>query len=160
MLKIAYSIIYKARKSVATNGVAATVVLCLSRPFAYLARPFSRKKRLRRRQEREFELQFGVDTRENDDFSYIPDVESPNWSHGLGYQPTPANIFREMMNEVSIPYENFIFIDCGSGKGAVLLLASDYPLKKIIGVEYCKALHAAATRNLAVYQSPTRKCTD
>jgi predicted RNA methylase len=65
-----------------------------------------------------------------------------------------------MMNEVSIPYENFIFIDCGSGKGAVLLLASDYPFKKIIGVEYCKALHAAATRNLAVYQSPTRKCTD
>ena len=44
---------------------------------------------------------------------------------------------------------DFTFIDLGCGKGRVLLMASDYPFKKIIGVEFMPELHRAAQKNIA-----------
>src|ERR1039458_6395247 len=54
-------------------------------------------------------------------------IDSPNWICAGGYWPTPPKIFEEALSAFSIRYEDFIFIDFGSGKGRVLLLASDYP---------------------------------
>jgi len=47
--------------------------------------------------------------------------------------------------------QDFIFIDLGSGKGRVLLLASEYPFKRIIGVEFMPELHRAAQENIAKF---------
>src|SRR5580765_6779748 len=55
------------------------------------------------------------------------------------YQPTEAALFHEMIDELakrtSINFAEFTFIDLGSGKGRALLMASDYPFRKIVGVE-------------------------
>ena len=48
---------------------------------------------------------------------------------------------------------DFTFIDLGSGKGRVLLMASDYPFKKIIGVEFMPELHRAAQENITGYSN-------
>jgi hypothetical protein len=53
---------------------------------------------------------------------------------------------------------DFTFIDFGSGKGRVLLMASDYPFKKIIGVELMPDLNCAAGKNIASYFSDRQKC--
>src|SRR5579859_3502328 len=53
---------------------------------------------------------------------------------------------------------NFTFIDLGSGKGRVLLMASDYPFKKIIGVEFMPELHRAAQKNIASYSNDRQRC--
>jgi hypothetical protein len=69
------------------------------------------------------------------------------------YQPTDPALFREMMAALPIDFCNFTFIDIGSGKGRTLLMASEYPFKKIIGVELIAELHRAAEENVSGYQA-------
>ncbi|HEY2361538.1 MAG TPA: class I SAM-dependent methyltransferase [Candidatus Angelobacter sp.] len=54
--------------------------------------------------------------------------------------------------------QDFTFIDLGSGKGRVLLMASDYPFKGIMGVEFMPELHRAAEKNIAKYVSERQQC--
>jgi SAM-dependent methyltransferase len=54
--------------------------------------------------------------------------------------------------------QDFTFIDLGCGKGRVLLMASDYPFKRIIGVEFMPELHRAAQKNIAGYSNDRQRC--
>ncbi len=75
------------------------------------------------------------------------------------YQPTDPAAFHEMMAALAIRFEDFTFIDLGSGKGRTLLLASEYPFARILGVEILPALHRAAEMNIRAYKSPLQRCT-
>jgi len=78
------------------------------------------------------------------------------------YQPTERDLFHEMMNTLtqntSLNFADFTFIDLGSGKGRALLMASDYPFRKIIGVELLPALHEVAQHNITQYHSDSQRC--
>src|SRR6202158_453966 len=74
------------------------------------------------------------------------------------YQPTEPALFQEMMASLPIQFEQFTFIDLGSGKGRTLLMASEYPFRKIIGVELIAELHRAAEENIRTYHSATQRC--
>ena len=74
------------------------------------------------------------------------------------YQPTEPALFQEMMASLPIEFDQFIFIDLGSGKGRTLLMASEYPFRKIVGVELIAELHRAAEENIRDYRSPTQRC--
>jgi SAM-dependent methyltransferase len=78
------------------------------------------------------------------------------------YQPTEAYLFHEMLERLrehaDIDFSDFVFIDLGSGKGRTLLMASDYPFRRIIGVELLPALHQAAQDNLKKYRGESQKC--
>ncbi len=78
------------------------------------------------------------------------------------YQPTEPALFHEMMDELrqctGLNFADFTFLDLGSGKGRTLLMASDYPFEKIIGVELLPSLHAIARENLACYKCESQKC--
>jgi len=79
------------------------------------------------------------------------------------YQPTDPALFREMMASLSVlseqfEFEPFTFVDLGSGKGRTLLMASEYPFRKIIGVELIAELHRAAKENILAYHSATQRC--
>ncbi len=54
------------------------------------------------------------------------------------YQPTESVLFHEMIGAVwaraGFDFREFIFLDLGSGKGRTLLLASDYPCRRSVGV--------------------------
>lgn len=76
------------------------------------------------------------------------------------YEPTPAPVFREMLSRLNIDYSDFVLVDVGSGKGKVLLLASAYPFKKVIGVERWEDLHRIAVNNIRVYGSDRQRCTN
>ncbi len=54
--------------------------------------------------------------------------------------------------------QDFTFIDLGCGKGRVLLMACDYPFKRIIGVELIPELHRAAQKNIDGYSSDRQQC--
>lgn len=56
-------------------------------------------------------------------------------------------------------FHDFVFVDFGSGKGRTLLMASDYPFLRIVGVEILPALHQAAQENLSKYRSESQKCS-
>ena len=74
------------------------------------------------------------------------------------YQPTDPAAFREMMAALPILFDQFTFVDLGSGKGRTLLLASEYPFRRVVGVELLPALHRVAQENLASYKSEAQKC--
>ncbi|MGB8579262.1 MAG: class I SAM-dependent methyltransferase [Candidatus Sulfotelmatobacter sp.] len=78
------------------------------------------------------------------------------------YQPTESVLFHEMIGAVSaragFDFREFIFVDLGSGKGRTLLMASDYPFRRIVGVELLPALNDAAQNNICKYQSGSQKC--
>ncbi|MFZ0684614.1 MAG: class I SAM-dependent methyltransferase [Terriglobales bacterium] len=75
------------------------------------------------------------------------------------YQPTDPILFSEMMASLPIVFEQFTFMDVGSGKGRTLLMASEYPFRRIVGVELIAELHEAAEENLRAYHSATQKCS-
>jgi hypothetical protein len=78
------------------------------------------------------------------------------------YQPTEAALFHEMIRVLCQQnrsnLHDFVFIDLGSGKGRTLLMASDYPFRRIVGVELLPALHRAAQENIGKYRSESQKC--
>jgi len=75
------------------------------------------------------------------------------------YQPTDGALFQEMMASLPIDFSEFTFVDLGSGKGRTLLMASEYPFRRIVGVEILPELHRAAEENIANYRSTTQQCT-
>jgi SAM-dependent methyltransferase len=78
------------------------------------------------------------------------------------YQPTESALFHEMIGALcarsGFDFRDFVFIDLGSGKGRTLLMASDYPFRRIVGVELLPALNRAALDNLSKYRSESQKC--
>lgn len=79
---------------------------------------------------------------------------------GRAYQPSDPTIFHEIMSRLSIDCREFTFLDLGSGKGRALLLASDYPFRRIVGVELLPELHAIALANVSKYRSERQQCRD
>lgn len=76
------------------------------------------------------------------------------------YRAVWESAFHAAMRALPMNPEGFTFVDYGSGKGKALLMASDYPFRRIVGVEYAPLLHQTAVRNIAAYRSPTQRCRD
>ena len=79
------------------------------------------------------------------------------------YQPTEPGLFRDMLASLvqsnpKIDVREFTFIDIGSGKGRALLMAADYPFRRILGVELLPELHRVAKKNIANYKNDSQKC--
>jgi len=105
----------------------------------------------------EFDLFYGVETSKRVHVSDLK-INNPNWVHSAGYWPTSTEIIKQALSALPIRYEDFVFVDFGSGKGRVLLQASDFPFRRIVGVEFCPELHNIAVGNIARYQSHQQKC--
>jgi SAM-dependent methyltransferase len=76
------------------------------------------------------------------------------------YQPIEPDLFREIINSLEIDFSRFTFIDIGSGKGRALLLAAEYPFRRIVGVELLPELHSIAEENIRKYSSEKPACRD
>jgi hypothetical protein len=74
------------------------------------------------------------------------------------YRVTWGWLIKEAMEHLDIDHSRYTFIDYGSGKGKAMLIASDYPFKTIIGLEYAKRLHDIAVENCRSYHSANQKC--
>ena len=78
------------------------------------------------------------------------------------YQPTEPALFREMLTNLlssaKIDFRGFTFIDIGSGKGRALLMAADYPFRRILGIELLPELHRVSEENISKYKSDSQQC--
>jgi SAM-dependent methyltransferase len=79
------------------------------------------------------------------------------------YQPTEPTLFAEMIESLmqvapTINLPQFTFIDIGSGKGRALLMASQYPFRRILGIELLPELHRVAKENISKYKSDSQQC--
>ena len=87
-------------------------------------------------------------------------IESPNRDLGVRYQPSDPDGFRSLVEALPVDLKDYVFMDLGSGKGRVLLLASEYPFRRVVGVEFARELNEIAERNVALYDGARRRCGD
>ena len=113
-----------------------------------------------RRIDRNFDRKYNVDTYQTASLANLT-VES-KWFNRTNdkreYASTDFMTFKGMMSLMPKDLSEYVFIDIGSGKGKVLLMASDYNFRRIIGVEFAKELHAVAERNIKMYSKRNRRC--
>ncbi len=81
--------------------------------------------------------------------------------HASRCHPSPigaVNMALRALPRYGVDYEDWVFIDVGSGLGRNLLLASEFPFRKVVGIEIAQHLHQIACDNVARYASPTQRC--
>src|SRR5262249_8796002 len=90
---------------------------------------------------RAFDARFGVDTagevRLTDAGIAAADAARGN----LLYRAVWTSLCCRALEALQIDHSRFTFVDYGSGKGKAMLLASNYPYAKIVGLEYAPTLH-------------------
>jgi SAM-dependent methyltransferase len=128
------------------RGLGMTLLSCLANLFSFTDRDWYWKYK-----EHHFDRRHGLDTG-----GLIPiealDLNTDDQQRGWGYMATQPEWFHLTLSQQKIAFQNYNFIDFGSGKGRTLLLASEYPFARIIGVELSGQLHQVARHNLSVWQ--------
>jgi hypothetical protein len=85
-------------------------------------------------------------------------VRGPNKPLAHDYRSTPSLVFECALSAVDDDLSRFSFIDYGAGKGRALLLASQHPFRRIMGVEFAEELHDDALMNIAQFPRSRMKC--
>jgi predicted RNA methylase len=85
-------------------------------------------------------------------------MDLSNWIEGNNYAAIEPERFERVLASLDIAFEEYTFVDFGSGKGRALLLASEFPFKRIIGLEFSPELHRVAEENIHRYHSERQKC--
>lgn len=83
-------------------------------------------------------------------------LDSPSREFAVRYEPSRS--VRSTLLELELDYDKYGFIDFGSGKGRVLLIAAEFPFKFVDGVELSPPIHAIAENNIRQYRFATRRC--
>lgn len=105
----------------------------------------------------EFDSKYGVNTAGIIPISNL-NIKSNNWIHSSKYQAIPYVDFGRLLAPLDLLYEEFVFVDLGSGKGRAILMASSLPFRKIVGVEFSKELASIAEDNLSRYSEDLMNC--
>jgi SAM-dependent methyltransferase len=89
----------------------------------------------------------------------------PNDSHTTAYWGSAPSLFRGALARwqqdlagTHRALADYTFIDLGAGKGRALLLASELPFDRIVGVELSPVLTSIAQRNIARWLRTPRAC--
>jgi predicted RNA methylase len=90
------------------------------------------------------------------DVSTLP-VIGENRSSASPYAVTPYLTLFRLFHSLPIDLPRYSFIDFGSGKGRVLLLAAQHSFRDVVGIEFAPVLHEAAAANIRSYRGP-REC--
>lgn len=99
-----------------------------------------------------FDRRYGTDTQarvEVADLGVGPDIAR----HAVWYEPSSIPKVRCALRHLGARPESFEFVDVGSGKGLVPLLAARRPFRRVVGLEASAELVRVAERNLEIYSA-------
>lgn len=96
-----------------------------------------------------FDRDHGTDTSGVREIGSLDVVSASAARYAVRYDPSSPELVRAELAKLQIDYGRFTFIDFGSGKGRVLLVAAGFPFKDVIGVEFSDDLHKVAVKNIA-----------
>lgn len=145
----------KLQRSLAIHGLKGTFRLCVDVAKQLISK--HQQTIQRDESDLEFDSKYNVDT----SGSFLPqysNISGQSWFLGSKYQAANANVLSAVLIQLKINYEHFTFIDLGAGKGRAILLASQFPFKKVIGVEYDTELCEIAKKNLLHFPDAEKKC--
>jgi SAM-dependent methyltransferase len=109
-----------------------------------------------------FDREHGVDT---DGLIYADPLASghENDRHSAGYYATAPSLFRgamalwrETLAGTGYTLEDYTLVDIGCGKGRVLMLATEFRFREIVGIELNPRLARVARKNLRKWTIRTR----
>ena len=106
-----------------------------------------------------FDARFGTDTATVAYPWNLPSIGRGHTPEIHAYEATPACLIREILQSIPLQPHMFAFVDMGSGKGRTLLVASELPFAKIVGVELSQELHRIAEENIKRYRPASQQCT-
>lgn len=132
------------------DGFAAFVRLCLAKLHHWPHRSVEGSA---------FDREFGTDTEGNVPLWRLH-IDSPHQLEGAHYQSLAPFLIRASIEALPADMNGFSFCDLGSGKGRILMIASEYPFKRVIGVEFSPQLNAVAVQNILKYPASRRVCQD
>lgn len=99
-----------------------------------------------------FDARFGTDTS-------APVFERNQKTEVHFYVPTTASVIYQILDALPLEPNKFVFVDMGSGKGRALLVASEFPFRKIVGIELSRQLHRIAEDNVERYAPGSQQCS-
>lgn len=94
-----------------------------------------------------FDRRFGTDTAGSVESSDLGIEDAHVREQAIRYLPSPPDVTRWMFRSVDLTPAQCTFVDLGCGKGRILLVASEWPFKRIIGIEISPALVGVARSN-------------
>ena len=101
-----------------------------------------------------FDEEWGTETEK---IVWLTKPSSKNFIHGIRYEACSPEACRWAIESAGIDYQDFYFVDMGCGKGRPLVIASQYPFRRLVGVEYSARLCRRASLNLAAVSVPEEK---
>jgi SAM-dependent methyltransferase len=116
-------------------------------------------RRRAQRADRDFDRRLGVETSGIVRLHELA-FESEHKELGARYQATSPDAFARTMQEVDLGGGELTFVDLGAGKGRALLLASQLPFRRLVGVEFSPELTAVGERNVARWRERTPGCPE
>lgn len=120
-------------------------------------RPAFWRSRLAEREARAFDRRYGVDTLVQLPVAEMQDVAPALAAHAVHYEASAIPKFRRALRVVARrlgpALRDYEFVDVGSGKGLVVMLASMHPFRRIIGIEISPQLHHIAEMNVRRFRA-------
>ncbi|WP_075265569.1 class I SAM-dependent methyltransferase [Streptomyces sp. Tue 6075] len=95
-----------------------------------------------------FDSVHDVDTSESVELWELPQGDQLQVGRDARYSPTPVRTVRHVLGQCDVKHEDMTFVDVGCGKGRVLLQATEFPFRRIVGVEASETLCDIARANV------------
>ncbi|MFD7027743.1 class I SAM-dependent methyltransferase [Streptomyces sp. NPDC059917] len=105
-----------------------------------------------------FDAAHGIDTSTVVEPWEIEEADAATLEHNSRYSPTPLRTIRQALAASPLRHEDVSFVDFGSGKGRVLLVAGELPFRSVIGVEFSRSLCETSRRNIERFGTDRRRC--
>jgi hypothetical protein len=107
--------------------------------------------------ERRLERKFDINTSKTVELADLG-ILNPECKH---YGPTEYRDFKLLMMRIHKSAYNGAFLDYGAGMGRAMVLAAEFPFKRILGVEISNELAAIASNNFSATQKKAKlRCQD
>jgi hypothetical protein len=100
-----------------------------------------------------FDEKYGTDTAGIREIRTLDAATLPSACYAVRYGPSGEGGVRASLEKLNIDPSGFTFIDFGSGKGRVLLIAAGLPFRAVVGIEFSRELHETAVRNISRFPS-------
>lgn len=108
-----------------------------------------------------FDERYGTDTARQVRLERLT-VHGENRDLGVRYQASdPGRVRRVLLDlDLELDITDHTFVDLGSGKGRVVLVASTLPFRQVVGVEFSEELDRVARANLERFPAARRRAAD
>jgi predicted RNA methylase len=149
-----WSVRRKLLRALRQRGLLGTLQLALRAAWERVAKRETRRRNMA--SDLAFDYEYGTETA---GCLSSASFDVPGWEHAMPYQGIEPDEFRRSMGAVG--QDSLVgrtFIDFGAGKGRALILASEYPFRRIIGAELAPQLVEVCRKNLSTFRSPRQTC--